>query len=391
MGRHDLGDFPFHFTQQTVQQVETAESTYCKFLSRRGLHKKGLWKADCPCHQGCYGSANFDVTTPISNTQVQASVPPRLTCWQDYYSLKNLSYDDPVALLLDMPMSLMWAVQQARAVFCNCDLSFNNIVIHYLGAQKEVHQWPVFQSLLDTMPGSVHIHFFSPDMPDHLEGLSKRISVQQGSSASWLCADTTALANKADSSSAAAATHVQVQQQQVAFLGSTQSETCSAAASTSHCHAVPHMASRVQQEASLPLGGAAAQADMTRDTNTAPTLQLTFHKGLYHDVIAGANGEVASADLVFGANAGLAAYPSWVPTLQLLSHEGSPPAVFTDFCEEAAVQGMRVMQAVVEGPMQWMPVGINPFRKPLSCQSRDNNLPSFSNAFVFGMAPQAVI
>lgn len=87
--------------------------------------------------------------------------------------------------------------------------------------------------------------------------------------------------------------------------------------------------------------------------------------------------------------AGLAAYASWVPTLQLLSQEGSPPAVFTDFCEEAAVQGMHVMQAVVGGPMHWMPISINPFRKPLSCQGRDNNLPSFSNAFMFGMAPQS--
>ena len=87
--------------------------------------------------------------------------------------------------------------------------------------------------------------------------------------------------------------------------------------------------------------------------------------------------------------AGLAAYASWVSTLQLLSHAGSPPAVFTDFCEEAAVQGMHVMQAVVGKSMHWMPVSINPFRKPLSCQGRDNNLPSFSNAFMFGMAPQS--
>lgn len=45
------------------------------------------------------------------------------------------------ALLLDMPMSLLWAVQQARAVFQQCDLSSNYIVIHYLGnmnAKKEL-------------------------------------------------------------------------------------------------------------------------------------------------------------------------------------------------------------------------------------------------------------
>ena len=89
----------------------------------------------------------------------------------------------------------------------------------------------------------------------------------------------------------------------------------------------------------------------------------------------------------FTTSAGLAAYPSWVPTLKLLSQQDAPPAIFTDFCEEAAVQAIRVMQAVARGPMQWIPISVNPFRKPLSCQGRDNNLPSYSNAFMFGMAP----
>ena len=85
---------------------------------------------------------------------------------------------------------------------------------------------------------------------------------------------------------------------------------------------------------------------------------------------------------------GHAAYPSWVPSLQLLTQAGAPPAIFTDFCEEAAFQAVRVMQAVAEQDMQWLPIGINPFRSPLSCQGKDNRLPSYSNAFVFGMAPQ---
>lgn len=86
-------------------------------------------------------------------------------------------------------------------------------------------------------------------------------------------------------------------------------------------------------------------------------------------------------------HAGLAAYPSWVPSLQMLTNKDAPLSIFTDFCEEAAFQGMKVMQTVSQGPMQYLPISVNPFRKPLSCQSRDNNLPSYSNAFVFGMAP----
>lgn len=37
------------------------------------------------------------------------------------------------ALILDMPMTLMWAVRQAREFFQDCNVSSNHIVVHYLG------------------------------------------------------------------------------------------------------------------------------------------------------------------------------------------------------------------------------------------------------------------
>ena len=37
------------------------------------------------------------------------------------------------ALILEMPMSLMWAAQEARDLF-HCNLSSSKIVIHYLGS-----------------------------------------------------------------------------------------------------------------------------------------------------------------------------------------------------------------------------------------------------------------
>ena len=144
--------------------------------------------------------------------------------------------------------------------------------------------------------------------------------------------------------------------------------------------------------------------------------------------------------------AGLAAYPSWVPTLQLLARPDAPPAAyFTDFCEEAALRATQVAAACLcaadpnpdpgeasgegeigaapsaggarmapepghdaagaaQGPGSWRggtdfgqalrdgdasrvrrvgAVHVNPFRQPLSCQGADNALPSYSNAFGF--------
>ena len=156
------------------------------------------------------------------------------------------------------------------------------------------------------MPGcSIHIHFISPDMEEDLDGSRKQISVQQGNSnsTSWLYADTIRAVDEAGSSSAAAATNDSVLQP-VIPPESTQKEFCSAAGGTSYGDTAPQMVNGMQQAASIPCGQAAMQAYMTKSTDKVPTLQLTFHKGLYHDVMAGPCCESASADLVFGANAG---------------------------------------------------------------------------------------
>ena len=81
---------------------------------------QGIWKAECECHQEHCESAELDVTScnfdmlvqvgswhmlfcvvsvlcmclPISCLQDMAM--PSLRQWQDYYNVKNLSFDDPV-------------------------------------------------------------------------------------------------------------------------------------------------------------------------------------------------------------------------------------------------------------------------------------------------------
>ena len=83
--------------------------------------------------------------------------------------------------------------------------------------------------------------------------------------------------------------------------------------------------------------------------------------------------------------AGLAAYPSWVPTLQYLCRPEQPWAVFTDYCEEAAYRAEQLIQALAGPDATWLKPTVNPFRSPLSCTGNDNRLPSYSNAFMFGM------
>ncbi|KAL2632096.1 hypothetical protein R1flu_016782 [Riccia fluitans] len=49
MRAYTVHDFPFSFTEETVQGVEGGVLTLCSFLEDRDLHLQGLWKAECGC------------------------------------------------------------------------------------------------------------------------------------------------------------------------------------------------------------------------------------------------------------------------------------------------------------------------------------------------------
>ena len=83
--------------------------------------------------------------------------------------------------------------------------------------------------------------------------------------------------------------------------------------------------------------------------------------------------------------AGLAAYQSWAATLESLPR--GVPALFTDYCEEAALRAAAMAAALTGAPLA-LPVSVNPFRRPASSTGRDNALPSLSNGFMFGLVCQ---
>jgi hypothetical protein len=60
------------------------------------------------------------------------------------------------------------------------------------------------------------------------------------------------------------------------------------------------------------------------------------------------------------------------------------PALFTDYCEEAAVLAVETITRGSHRSLAF-PVQVNPFRQPLSPSHKDLDLPTFSNAFIFGI------
>lgn len=171
------------------------------------------------------------------------------------------------------------------------------------------------------------------------------------------------------------------------------------------------------------------------------SLHVRFWHGAYHELLAASggggsdgiradscrnihdhddDGSLPAPDLVIGLNAGLAAFPSWLPTLQLLAAgadsgttgvgaAAAVPLVVTDFNAEAIYHAGLVWQHVVgmsnKGPVPTRrdpqetsasapgvslaaaastlrPLQLlNPFRSPFPDVRHGTRLPSHSNAF----------
>lgn len=119
---------------------------------------------------------------------------------------------------------------------------------------------------------------------------------------------------------------------------------------------------------------------MMADRSSKVTLQL--HVGYYHNLSRDLFKDY-SPHLIIAPNAGLAAYMSWLPTIKLIT-KSKIPAVFSDYCEEAAHLASSCMSTIASCPPT-IPIQLNPFRQPLVVEDSALFLPCYSNCFVFGM------
>ncbi|GKE11263.1 hypothetical protein Tco_1414814, partial [Tanacetum coccineum] len=102
-------------------------------------------------------------------------------------------------------------------------------------------------------------------------------------------------------------------------------------------------------------------SDITADKPSAITIRL--HSGYYHDRYEELTKEFVP-DLIIAPNAGIAAYRSWSPTIELIT-EIEIPAIFSDYCEEACHLAANCITSVT-GCTPSIPVQLNPFRQPLA-------------------------
>ncbi|XP_078438857.1 zinc ion binding protein isoform X3 [Wolffia australiana] len=112
------------------------------------------------------------------------------------------------------------------------------------------------------------------------------------------------------------------------------------------------------------------------------SVTLRLRKGFYHERFNEVV-EVSSPHIIIAPNAGVAAYSSWLPTIELIQRIGVP-AFFSDFCEEAANLGASSIEKSTGKPLT-IPVQVNPFRQPMPVEGSALRIPCYSNCFLFGM------
>jgi hypothetical protein len=124
------------------------------------------------------------------------------------------------------------------------------------------------------------------------------------------------------------------------------------------------------------------------------TINVHFKRGLYQDVA-----DDSIPHIVVGCNAGLAAYPEWLPALQHMYQSRSAGnynvntdgdrakvehqlCLFTDYNEEAAERAAHMCRHVfINNNQNVSQVQINPLLQPFLITLDDNALPTFSNGF----------
>ncbi|KAF7120294.1 hypothetical protein RHSIM_Rhsim13G0155200 [Rhododendron simsii] len=107
-------------------------------------------------------------------------------------------------------------------------------------------------------------------------------------------------------------------------------------------------------------------------------VRVNLVSGLYQEEAA----YLSSPHVIVGLNCRLENYASWVDALHLIKSMGVP-AFFTDQSEISCANAKQVLQSA--GLNVTQPVTPNPFRSPVRNHGPCNNLPSYSNGFLFGV------
>ncbi|KAI3970591.1 hypothetical protein MKX01_024238 [Papaver californicum] len=323
LNSHILHDFPFTFSNESTFQVCEREVTRCSFLMKRDIHHVGMWKFECSCWTS---NTSFDYSRDSDGWGLPSDLCPcRDPVNPISTQLSNWKdYYEWRCLPLHSPAALLlhWPLTIFHAV-------------KLAGISNSTFK----------VTNKLHIHYLGPDIElrelaifGELHALFPGLQV-----------------------------HIDFFGPEVPQLRD---------GSKINLHAYAHCVDIECDCKSL------TEAEWRISDGTTSVVSLQLHKGFYHDLYRNLKKDPAP-DLIIAPNAGIAAYPSWLPTIELIK-EMNVPAIFSDYCEEAAYLAASCIGTVTKCPVT-VPIQINPFRQPMAVEDSVLYLACYSNCFLFGM------
>ncbi|KAI3720277.1 hypothetical protein L6452_21190 [Arctium lappa] len=319
-----LNDLPFSFTLGATYQVCEKVETRCSFLDKMGIHQVGIWICECSCGASVALLDDFrsDKCWSLSSKLCPCRGP--LSILKNQLSSWN-DYYEWRGIPLDSPVALLlhWPLTVYQAI--------------QLASEKQ---------LIPKTTDELCIHYLGPERELYQLALFGELH--------------------------ALLPGVQVH---IDFVGPAvphdrDGETISLY-SYAHC---------VETNCSCKSGKGEFSSHTATDKSAAITIRL--HSGCYHDRYRELTKEFLP-ELIIAPNAGIAAYKSWLPTIELI-REIEIPAIFSDYCEEACHLAANCISSVTGSPPT-IPVQLNPFRQPLAVEDSVLLLPCYSNCFLFGI------
>ncbi|KAL8138192.1 hypothetical protein V2J09_004193 [Rumex salicifolius] len=328
-------------------------------------------------------------------------LPRKLNCWEKYYEWRRIPLDSPVALLLHWPLTIYHTAQLIclEKMKLESDL---DISIHYLGPDKEISQLAVFGELKALFPyHKVHIELIGPGVPEHRDGETINLdNYAQCSDASCRCRanDSGIDLKNCNDRSPAVTLHLSKGLYHECFMSISKFIIHSQGTKKRRLGA-PQQGRRLTRLKRRHWEGAlrhtrrrsALPFFVTEFDYNRPAIQTPARSSSApHSSVAVFSSSflqqyniTSFPDLIIAANAGIAAYPSWAPTIEMIGRL-NVPAVFTDFCEEAAHLAAKCLNSITRRELR-IPIQLNPFRQPMVVEDGALCLPCYSNCFIFGI------
>ncbi|KAL2349352.1 hypothetical protein Fmac_003352 [Flemingia macrophylla] len=318
-----LNEFPFTFSLEATFQVCAKRETRCSFLSRRGLHQVRMWMHECRCGASF---ASFDCLGLDSGWDLPSILCP--CCGPKSPAEQLHSWRDYYkwrCIPLDSPVALL--LQWPLTIYHAARLVGIAALNPETSDKLCIHYLGPEKELLQLAVFGELLALF-PGVNIHIELVGPAIPPQRDGEkiiiSKYPCCNEDNCECKIASKNT--------------FLGTQSGST------------------------------------------SALTLQLWqgFYHDRYRDIV-----KDSFPHIVIALNGGIAAYSSWLPSIELIEKIDTP-AVFTDYCEEACHLAASCIKTVSERPLK-IPVQLNPFRQPMAVEDSVLLLPCYSNCFLFGM------